>query len=269
MKALQCGIVGAVAALAFAGDTMPVAQQNALVQKYCATCHSDSAANGGLSLEHFDAAQVAPSLAAMLLSKLTSGVLLKTAQAAVADPGAAALVADKVKSGAMNAAGLPLPDQATMDALINALASEATGANEWHVNRATDPATKASMPVASILRELPSAKNPGQAGMYRLVLACNAATHEGTMQLSWAPAPRTGTLWASVDGKPPVEYKVEGMEKMGNGSKGTTGPAAIGLDASTLPAKALRIANLFPNESVEFPFGDLPKAVRQSLAACY
>jgi hypothetical protein len=116
---------------------------------------------------------------------------------------------------------------------------------------------------------LPSAKNPGEAGMYRLLVACNTATHEGTMQLSWAPAPKSGTLWAAVDGNPPVEYKVEGLEKMGNGSKGTTGPAAINLPASPLPVKALRISNLFPNESVEFPFSDLPQAARLSLAACY
>ncbi len=264
---LRCGIAGAVAALAIASDTLPVARQNALVQKHCAVCHSDSAANGGLSLEHFDADRVAPSLAAMLLSKLTSGVLLKTVQAATSDPTAAALVADKVKGGAINAAGLSVPDNATLHALVNALAGEARGANEWHVNRVSDPATKAPRLTASILRELPSARNPGQAGMYRLVVECDAATHERTMQLSWAPAPTTGTLWAAVDGK--VEYKVEGLEKMGNGSKGTTGPAAIGLHLSTLPGRVLRISNLFPNESVEFPFGELPKGARQSLAACY
>src|SRR5437016_2988563 len=41
---------------------MPVAQQNALVQKYCAGCHDDAHRNGGLSLQHFDASQVEPSL---------------------------------------------------------------------------------------------------------------------------------------------------------------------------------------------------------------
>ena len=89
--------------------------------------------------------------------------------------------------------------------------------------------------------------------MYRLVVECDAATHEGTMQLSWAA----------------VEYKVEGLEKMGNGSKGTTGPAAIGLHLSTLPGRVLRISNLFPNEAAEFPFGELPEGARQSLTACY
>ena len=40
---------------AFATDAMPVAQQNALVQKYCAVCHTDAAKDGALSLPHFDA----------------------------------------------------------------------------------------------------------------------------------------------------------------------------------------------------------------------
>ncbi|HXB74060.1 MAG TPA: hypothetical protein VNY05_37825 [Candidatus Acidoferrales bacterium] len=186
---------------AFAGDVMAVAQQNSLVQEYCAVCHTDAARNGGLSLEHFDAAQAAPSLAAMMVSKLTSGVSLETVKAAASDPSADALVAKKMKGGAMGAAGIPVPDKATIDALINALASEATGANEWGVKRTQDPATRSPVLTASILRELPSARNAGEAAMYRLVLACNAATHEGEMQIAWAPVPKTGTLSAAVDGK--------------------------------------------------------------------
>ena len=104
------GTLGAAAVLltgiaAYAGDAMPAGQQNALVQKYCAVCHTDAARNGGLSLEHFDAAGAAPSLAAMMVSKLTSGVSLATSKAAASDPAAAALVARKMKSGAMGAAG--------------------------------------------------------------------------------------------------------------------------------------------------------------------
>lgn len=53
---------------------MPAAQQNALVQKYCAVCHNDSHQNGGLSLEHFDAAHPDPGVAAMLVSKMTGAL---------------------------------------------------------------------------------------------------------------------------------------------------------------------------------------------------
>ena len=43
--------------LALAVDPMPVEQQNALVQKHCAVCHNDRAKNGGLTLQHFSAAE--------------------------------------------------------------------------------------------------------------------------------------------------------------------------------------------------------------------
>src|SRR6185369_5265456 len=97
-------LAGSWGAPATAAELMPPSQQNALVQKYCAVCHTDAARNGGLSLEHFDASHVDPSLAAMLLSKL--------------------------RSGAMGAAGLPAPDKATIDALVSALTSESAGAHE-------------------------------------------------------------------------------------------------------------------------------------------
>jgi hypothetical protein len=283
--------IGAVAALAaglllgspavstaFAGDAMPLTQQNALVEKYCAVCHTDAARNGGLSLEHFDAATAPPSLAAMLVSKLTSGVPLAIVRAAASNAGAAAVVSEKMKSGAMGAAGLPIPDKATIDALIDALASESAGADRWNVNRTEDHRTNAPLLTASILRELPSARGAGVAAMYRLVLACNSATHEGEMQLAWAPAPKTGTLSATVDGKTRFTYEVEGSETMGNGSQARTGPAAFSFyptrkDAQMprmpMPAQTLTISDFFPNETVEFPFDDLSPAARQSLAACF
>jgi hypothetical protein len=263
---------------AWASEAMPVARQNELVQMYCAVCHTDAVRNGGLSLEHFDAARADPSLAAVMVSKLTSGVLLETVKAASYDPAAAALVARKMKGGAMGAAGLPVPDKATIDALIGALTSEATGADRWHVSRSEGAPTKTPVFTASILRELPSATKPGEASLYRLVLSCNAATRKGEMQLAWAPSPKTGTLSGTVDGNIPFAYKVEGTEHMGNGSQVTAGPAAITLYDSgklaqtpgmVLPRQVLLVRNLFPEESVEFPFGDLTQAARQSLRACF
>ena len=90
---------------AFAGDMMPAAQQDALVQKYCAVCHSDTHASGGISLEHFDAAHVDAATAAMILSKL--------------------------KAKALGASGLPLPDKATQGALLSAISAEAIGTDQW------------------------------------------------------------------------------------------------------------------------------------------
>ncbi len=93
---------------------MPVSQQNALVEKYCAVCHSDAGRSGGLSLEHFDAGSP--------------------------DPGEAAMMLGKLKTGAVGAAGLKRPDEATIQAWIRATSEEASGASQWHVKRIEDPA---------------------------------------------------------------------------------------------------------------------------------
>src|SRR5208283_2467547 len=102
-----------------AGDAMPAHQQNALVQTYCAVCHTDASRNGGLSLEHFDAAHPDPVVAAMVLGKL--------------------------KTGAIGAAGVKPPDEATVQAWITATSAASAGANRWNVNRTEDPATKGSV----------------------------------------------------------------------------------------------------------------------------
>src|SRR5664279_3734537 len=142
---LAAMVAGCLATPAPAAELMPAAQQNALVQQYCAVCHTDASKNGGLSLEHFDAAQAPPSLTAMLLSKLTGGVLLKTTREASSNASAAALVDRKMRSGAMAAAGIPIPDKATIDALIQAFAAESAGAMDWTVERRKDAAAGAPM----------------------------------------------------------------------------------------------------------------------------
>lgn len=256
--------------LAVAGNRMPAAQQNALVEKYCAVCHNDAHMNGGLSLQHFDAAHADPGVAAMLLSKLTSGVSLASVNAAQTDPDAAAMLAGKMKTGAMGAAGLPAPDRATQDALVSALAAEAAGASAWRVNESA-PILK-----ASILREVPSTTNPGEANLYRLTLTCHGDTREADMQLSWAAGvpPKDQVMSAAVDGRAPVTYKVEGSEKMFVGASGISGTGATilwhsGILAMPLPAHTLTISNLFPDETVVFPFDNLIETARQGLSMCF
>ena len=265
-------VTGFIASLSlptlFASDVMPAAEQNALVHKYCAVCHTDAARNGGLSLEHFDAAYADPSLAAMLVSKITSGVPLQTVSAAAFDSDASAFVFKQVRGGAMNAAGLPVPEKAKIEAFVNALATEATGANKWSVHRVQDAPAKTPTITASILLEVSSGKDASES--YRLLLTCNTETREGAMQLAWSPVPKAGTLSVTVDGKAPLTYKVEGTEKMGNGSGVLAGPASIMLhESKNLPAQTLTISNLFPNQIADFPFGDLPRAARQLLTACF
>jgi hypothetical protein len=234
------------------GQTMPVAQQNALVEKYCAVCHDDLHRNGGLSLQHFDASNVDPSLAAMMVSKL--------------------------KTGAIGAAGLPRPDQAAQDALFNALNAKSKGADRWTLMRTEDPSTHAVLLTATIMREAPPTSANELGERYRLSLTCRTRTGEGEMQLTWAPknASESGRAISVVrDAATAVTYVVEGHETMGNGARtadgkeSTTGPAATVLKAMPMPARTLAINNLFPDEAVVFPFDNLPQPARQELSACF
>ena len=220
-----------------ANTAMPVAEQNALVQKYCAVCHTDAHPNGRLSLEHFDAGHADPGIAAMLVSKL--------------------------KGGALGAAGLSLPEPATRQALLHALTEEAEGSDKWTVSRA-------DVVTASIVRQIPSMATSGEPTLYRLTLTCNPANRQPSMELAWSPGvPESGQpMSVSADGNSPVVYRVEGSEKMGNGQAGSSGPGGTALTPA-LPDRSLTIANLFPGDRVVFPFDELSSTTRQALAACF
>src|SRR5438093_5861311 len=113
VKASVASMLAGGFATAVAADDLSPAQQNALVQKYCAVCHTDAANNGGLSLAHYDAARTDPALASMLLSKL--------------------------RNGAMGAAGLGIPDKPTRDAWVVATIAQTAEAENWTVIRFDRP----------------------------------------------------------------------------------------------------------------------------------
>src|SRR5262249_28425451 len=147
-------------------------------------CHTDAAMNGGLSLQHYDAAKRDPALAAMILSKL--------------------------RNGAMGAAGHGVPDKSAQRAWVESTMEQAAGAKEWFVDG------EGGLVFASIVREVPPRK-PGSTDipLYRVLMVCEPSTGIGEMKLTWSPQPQTGrTMTVSVDGNAPVDYKVDGTESM-------------------------------------------------------
>jgi hypothetical protein len=181
------------------------------------------------------------------------------------------MVVSKMKSNAFGAAGIPPPDKATQEALIAALSSAAAGANEWTVSRRESVRTKAPMLMVSVVQSVPSTANQGEPDLYRLTLTCGADAREGEMLLAWSPnVPQNGRLISAVaDGKTPMTYNVEGTEKMGNGTAGTSGPGSVVLRAMPLPSQTLTIGNVFPDQRVVFPFSKLTSAARQALSTCF
>jgi len=253
-------------------EIMPSVQQNAVVQKYCAGCHSDALMYGGLSLEHFDAMHAEPSLAAMLVSKVTSGQTPTVVKAAAQGPDPDATIQGFMKTGAMGAAGNGVPDKPTQVAFVRALSAEAAGAEEWHSHWDEEPRKQSRTLTANIVRELPSTKFAGVIDMYRLILSCRVATHEGEIKLAWANGvPDEGQpITVAVDGGVPFIHKVEGGKQQGNG---TNGPGATVLYPGPetnmpFPTKTLTISNLFPDETVVFPFENLSQTVRRELSMC-
>jgi hypothetical protein len=231
-------VCAAVVPAASASTAMPVVQQNALVGKYCAVCHTDAVPNGGLSLQHFDAARPDPGLMAMIVSKL--------------------------KAQALGASGQPLPDKETQYLLQSTLAVESFGAERWVVDR------QAAMLTANVVAATPSTKSDGDPDLFRLTLTCHTDTHQGGMQVAWSPGvPKSGqVISAVVDGGTPVTSKIEGVEKMGNGQGGESGPGSVQLGLP-LPARQLAVSNIFGDETVSFPFDGLSESARQGLSVCF
>src|SRR5262249_10861828 len=128
---------------------------------------------------------------------------------------------------------------------------------------------------------------PANPKLFRLKLTCRTDTHEAEMQLTWSPEPAAGqAISAAADSRAPLTFALRGREKMGNGAKkadgtdSTSGPAAAVLYTTNpnsgapnlsmpLPAETLAIRNIFPDETVVFPFDRLTAGMRQALSTCF
>ena len=163
-----------------------------------------------------------------------------------------------------------MPGKAAQQAWLESTREQAAGAREWFVS------SEDGLVSASIVREAPPRK-PGStdAPLYRVRMVCRSSMGVGEMQLTWSPQPQTGrTMTVSVDGNAPVEYKIEGTESMGNGGTAQTGHASVLLSSGRggklgLANQSLTIRELFPSETVEFPFSGLDQKARAELRQCF
>jgi hypothetical protein len=249
-----------------AADVMGAAQEAAVVQKYCGSCHSDALMYGGLSVQHFDAGQPDPTLAAMLLSKITNGHTPKDVSAADSSE-----VVRMMRASAMGAAGQGVPDEETQAMFSRALAAQSKGAYEWNVRWENTGEKGASAQdrtlIASILREKPSVKYAGATDSYRLIVSCRTGTREGEIKVAWAnpPAGEGQMMSVAVDSATAFQHKVEGGRAQGNGNNG---PGATVLKIP-MPKQSLAISNLFADGNVIFPFDELSPAARRDLSMCF
>lgn len=264
------------AELDFPVKELTVAEQNEMMRNFCVMCHLDSSMNGGLSLEHFDAATVSPPLAAMLANKFTTGVPLNE----ILQPTKDASVLSKLEAGkragapsVMGVAGLPLPSDDEINGFIMAMAEKAEGFEQWHIKQEGDLIT------ADVIRLTPVPQEAGRRDInYRLKVTCNIDSNEGEILLSWSPMPRKGELKAIVDGNLQFEYVLDHEEPMANGDPGASAPSSVVLAGAAkiekhselpLPMNTLEFSGLFPLDPVEFSFSDLRELNSTQLFTCF
>lgn len=239
---------------------MPASQQNAMVETYCVVCHNQGRMLGGLSLQEFDAAHPDPAVAGMMVNKL--------------------------EGGAMGASGVEPPPWVVTKALIQALSESASNAaaatDGWALKSFNDPATAIPLVTAQIVRELPSAVNPGMFHGYELTLTCRKSSDmsrsglEGglaDMQLATYAkeglnGPRTArAITVAKDGSTMLRYEADGKAGVAM-LHALEENAGILTAEMPLPTDTLIIRNLFADEAISFPFGGLTPTVRQVLVTC-
>jgi hypothetical protein len=182
----------------------------------------------------------------------------------------------------MGAAGIKQPDRQTVTALRSALVSYATDAKNaaggWTFIAFNDPATNRPLVTATMVQEI--AVRNGQSNAYELTITCEknsdiskggTASNPPEMRLvtytrAGSPATRTGrdipvaarsAFAMEIDGKAATAAPYQGKQS-----------AEAATFVVPLPSHTLTIRNLFPNETVSFPFGRLTPTLREVLSTC-
>jgi hypothetical protein len=88
------------------------------------------------------------------------------------------------------------------------------------------------------------------------------------------PTASDGALDDGLGRRQGAEYRIEGKESMGNGGTAETGHASVVLSSGRdgklgLAKQSMTVGDLFPGETVEFPFGDLDGKARSELSGCF
>lgn len=264
------------AEVSFPVTDIPTDQQSEMMAKYCVICHMDEVNNGGLSLEHFDASLVSPALAAILVSKFTTGVPLSEILKPEMTLATVQAIEEGKKQGApsvMGLAGLPLPTEGEVNGFILAMASRTQRANQWHVSRDGD-VINADIALVTPLPE----RWQGRELIYRLALSCDVTSGEGSNIISWSPIPVNGTLEVIVDDGEIKKFILDQQESMANGSPGISSPSSVvlsGMGKSDkhptlgMPKNKLQIKGPLLTGQVEFTFNTLSQEDREKLALCF
>jgi hypothetical protein len=236
---------------------LSVREQNAIVQKYCAVCHDDAKRMGGLTLQNFDAARPDPNVAGMMVSKLGGG--------------------------AIGAAGIKQPDRPTVAALRSALAAHAvdgkSASGGWTFSAFNDATTERPLVTATMMQEV--AGQAGRSGGYELTITCEktsdlsqggngAALAEmrlATYIKQGPDAPVTGRQMLDAVGRS-VPFELDGRSVGAAVQYVRQDNVVAAKFVMPLPSHTLTIRNLFPGETVSFPFGQLTPTLREILSTC-
>jgi hypothetical protein len=242
-----------------------LSEQNAMMENYCVICH-------------LDAANVSPPLAAILVSKFTTGVPLEN----VLKPELDSQIIEEIEFGkrfgapsVMDIAGLPLPTDGEINGFIMAMAQRTNTAERWHIVESGENISADIIRVTS----LPVREDQGPRDLtYRLVLTCNTTNGEGEMLLTWSPVPANGEVEVFTDNESLTAFIIDEQEPMANGDSGTSAPSSVVLSGFrknddhpnlSIPRTSLRIRGPLATEQVEFSFDDLWSSEPQLLNSCF